>query len=216
MKWSWVAAMALASGAALAQQPPGKYYVGLDVGRSWLEATQSATFFGPEVSRQDGHDLGFKALFGIQVSRYFAVEAGYVDFGDFDVQAIPYDCGTGAPPPCTFDVTASTRGPSTNLVGLWPFAEHWSLSFRAGAQYAQISVTERDPDVAGSTEKHDDASWGVLYGAGINYQVTPRLRARLNWERNEQIEFGLGLGGGATVFDLGSSSLTSLGVDYRF
>jgi hypothetical protein len=55
-----------------------------------------------------------------------------------------------------------------------------------------------------------------LYGAGLSYQLNPRVRLRLDWEHNDQISLGLGLGGGAGVYDLGSSSLTSLGFDYRF
>lgn len=216
MKTLWSVAACLAASTAWAQQPSSKFYVGLDVGRSMLDASQSQNFFGPEVSRQNGNDVGFKALFGIQVSRYFAVEAGYTDFGSFDAKGIPYNCAVNSPPPCTFNVSASTHGPSTNLVGLWPFAEHWSMSFRGGAQYAQISTTDRDPDIPGSGNKHDDSSWGFLYGVGVNYQVTPRMRLRLDWEQNDQISFGVNLSGGAGVYDLGSSSLTSLGLDYRF
>ena len=78
------------------------------------------------------------------------------------------------------------------------------------------TTTDRDPDIAGPANKHHDNSWGFLYGVGVNYQVTSRMRLRLNWEHNDQLSFGLNLGGGAGVYDLGSSSLTSLGLDYRF
>jgi opacity protein-like surface antigen len=79
-----------------------------------------------------------------------------------------------------------------------------------------VSTSERDPDVPGSARSFDDSSWGLLYGAGLSYRLSPRMTLALNWERNDQIEFGVNLGGGAGVYDLGSSSLTSLGFAYRF
>ena len=206
---------ALMAAPAWAQQAPGKYYVALDVGQSRIEAGQGG-FLGPDRGIQHGNDIGFKALFGIQVSRYFGVEAGYAHFGSFEAEDIPYDCLPGSAPPCTYDVSAGTLGPFTNLVGLWPFAQRWSLSARAGLQYAQSSISARDPDVPGSTDSHDEDSWGFLYGVGLNYQVNPRIRLRLDWEQNDQLSIGLNLGGGVGFYQLGSARLTSLGIDYRF
>jgi OOP family OmpA-OmpF porin len=215
MKALWSVAVCLAASTVWAQQPSSKFYVGLDVGQSKIEAGQGG-FLIPVTSIQNGNDVGFKALFGIQVSRYFAVEAGYVDFGSFDAEDVPYTCPPGSAPPCTYTISASAHGPSTNFVGLWPFAEHWSLSIRGGVQYAQSSLKARDPDVPSSASDHDETSFGFLYGAGINYQVNPRMRVRLNWEQNDQLSVGLALGGGVGFYELGSSSLTSLGLDYRF
>lgn len=213
MKGLWLVAVSLLASSAWAQQQPGKYYVALDVGRSRIDAGQAGILV-PVEGMQHGTDIGFKGLFGIQVSRYFAVEAGYTHFGSFDARNIPYTCSTA--PPCTYEISASTHGPFTNLVGLWPFAERWSASVRGGAQYAQSSLQARDPDVPGTTTDNDQSSWGFLYGVGINYQVNPRMRVRLNWEQNDQISIGLNLGGGVGVYQLGSSSLLSLGLDYRF
>jgi len=218
MKAWWLVAAALLTGTALAQQPqgkPGKYYVALDVGRSRIEAGHGG-FLVPVEGIQHGNDVGFKALFGIQISRYFAVEAGYTHFGSFDAEDVPYNCLPGSTPPCTYDIEAGVHGPSTNIVGLWPFAERWSLSARVGAQYAQSSLRARDPDVPGSETDSDESSWGLLYGVGLNYQLNPHTRVRLNWEQNDQLSVGLYLGGGVGFYELGSSRLTSLGLDYRF
>jgi opacity protein-like surface antigen len=215
MKVWWLVAASLVASSALAQQQgPGKFYVGLDVGQSRIEA-ESGEFLYPADDIQHGTDVGFKALFGIQISRYFAVEAGYTHFGSFDARNIPYTCGAGSPPPCTYDVSASTHGPFTDLVGLWPFAEHWSASVRAGVQYAQSSLKAHDPDVPASTTDHDESSFGFLYGVGVNYQLNERMRVRLNWEQNDQLALGLNLGGGVGFYELGSARLISLGLDYR-
>jgi OmpA-OmpF porin, OOP family len=215
MKGLWLVAASWMAGTAWAQQQPSsKFYVALDVGRSKIEAGNG--FLVPVSSIQDGNDVGFKALFGIQISRYFAVEAGYVDFGSFTAEDVPYTCPQGSAPPCTYNISASAHGPSTNLVGLWPFSDHWSASVRIGAQYAQSSLKARDPDVPSSAKDGDESSFGLLYGVGFNYQLNPRMRVRLNWEQNDQLSVGLNLGGGLGFYDLGSSSLISLGLDYRF
>jgi outer membrane receptor protein involved in Fe transport len=189
--------------------------VGLDIGQSRIEAGQGG-FLVPVEEIQHGNDVGFKALFGIQVSRYFGVEAGYTHFGSFRAENVTYTCPTGATPPCAYNISASTHGPFTDLIGVWPFAERWSASFRAGLQYAQSSLRARDPDVAGSAADSDESSFGFLYGVGINYQLNPHTRLRLNWEQNDQLSIGLALGGGVGFYELGSSRLTSLGFDYRF
>jgi OmpA-OmpF porin, OOP family len=212
MKGLWLVTLSLLAGTALAQQKPGKYYVGLEVGQSRIEA--GSGFLVPVEEIQHGNDIGIKALFGIQISRYFAVEAGYTHFGSFDAENVPYACNTA--PPCTYDISVSMHGPFTNVVGVWPFAERWSASFRAGGQYAQSTLRARDPDVPGAASDSDQSSWGFLYGVGINYQVNPRMRVRLSWEQNDQISIGLDLGGGVGFYELGSSRLTSLGLDYRF
>jgi opacity protein-like surface antigen len=215
MKRLWLVAVSLLAGSAWAQQQPGKYYVALDVGRSRIEAGQGG-FLVPLERIQHGNDIGFKALFGIQISRYFGVEAGYTHFGGFKTRDVPYTCSTGSTPPCTYDISASVHGPSTNLVGLWPFAERWALVGRVGAQFAQSTLRAHDPDVPGSAQDSDESSWGLMYGLGINYQLNPRMRVRLNWEQNDQLSVGLYLGGGVGFYELGSSRLTSLGLDYRF
>jgi len=215
MKRLWLVAVYLVAGGAWAQQQPGKYYVALDVGQSRIEAGNGG-FFVPLSEVQHGTDVGFKALFGIQISRYFGVEAGYTHFGGFEAENVQYNCPTGATPPCTYNVSASVHGPSTNLVGLWPFAERWSLAGRIGAQYAQTSMRARDPDVPSSAEDSNDSTWGLMYGLGINYQLNPRMRIRLDWEQNDQLDVGLYLGSGLAFYELGSSRLTSLGLDYRF
>jgi len=214
MKRLWLVALAI-SGSAWAQAPSSKFYVGLDVGQSRIEAGNGG-FFVPADDIQHGNDVGFKAVLGIQISRYFAVEAGYTQFGSFKAENVPYTCGAGTSPPCTFNISASTHGPSTNLVGLWPFAEHWSACIRGGVQYAQSSLKARDPDVPSTATDHDESSFGFLYGVGLNYQVNPKMRVRLNWEQNDQLSVGLNLGGGVGFYELGSSRLISLGLDYRF
>lgn len=197
-------------------QPTGKYYVGLDVGSSELNAGLSEQFFEPEFNEHTGNDIGFRVRFGIQVSRYFAVEAGYVNFGEFSLNDLPYLCAPEQEGPCTFNLRSSTDGPMANIVVTWPFAEQWALNGRVGGYYADVSTSERDPDVPGSERKYDDSGFGLQIGAGLSYQINPRMKISADWGKFDLIAFGPTLGGGVGVYDLGSAELVSLGFAYRF
>ena len=208
---------ALPSGAnAAGSTPDGKFYVGLNIGTSRADAHVSQQFFGPNVVTPNGDSTGFQARFGYQFSRFFAVEAGYVDFGQFEINNIPYYCTPGGPATCTYNVRSSMNGPFADFVATWPFAERWALNAHLGAYYASVSTTEGDPDIASSHRHYSDSNTAFHYGAGLSFRVTPKLDVELAWSEFDQISLGLGLGGGAAVYDEGSSTLTSLGVLFRF
>jgi OOP family OmpA-OmpF porin len=200
------------SGTALAD---GKFYLGLDVGRSKLDATVSQQFFGSRVGRESGNDTGYKLRVGYQFIRYVALEAGYADFGEISIHDIPYNCippATG----CRFDVRSKTNGAFANVVGSWPFADGWALNGRLGAMRARVSTTEENPVVASTRRHYSDINTAVAYGAGLSYSLSSHTTLSLDWAQFDQVDLGLTLGGSAGVYDLGSSSLTSLGISYRF
>lgn len=201
--------------ASAAASADGKLYVGFDIGRSKLDATISQQFFGPQVGRQDGNDTGYKLRVGYQFIRYVALEAGYADFGEFSVSGVPYTCRPPATG-CSFDVRSKTSGAYANVVGSWPFAERWALNGRLGAMRARVSTTEEDPSVPSTRRHYSATNTALVYGTGLSYQLSSRTTLSLDWAQYDQIDVGLGLGGGAAVYDLGSSSLTSLGISYRF
>jgi OmpA-OmpF porin, OOP family len=196
--------------------PSSKFYVGLDIGNSRLDASLSQQFFGPGLGQQRGDDVGFRLRVGVQFSRYIAVEAGYADFGDFTLNDIPYVCAPQQPGPCTYNVSSSTHGVIVGAVGSWPFAEHWSLNGRLGGVYMDVSTSERDPDVPSSAANYSNSGWGLHYGAGLGYQLNPRMALSLDWARYDQIDLGLTIGGAPGAYTVNTSSLASLGFTYRF
>jgi opacity protein-like surface antigen len=210
----------LTFGSAAYSAPPGpthKFYVGLEGGRSNSDGEVSQQFFGPTVRRPTGNATGIKLRAGYQFTRYVALEGGFVDFGEFSAHDIPYACAVGGGvTTCTFDVRSHTRGAFIDVAGSWPFAERWALNARLGAIHAESRTTEHDPAVASSRRRYSDSNAGLMYGAGVSFAFSARVEAELSWSEFDQLGLGLNLGGGAAVFDLGSSRLLSLGARYRF
>jgi opacity protein-like surface antigen len=222
MKTSYIAVTAvLLSVSALAApdpgtQPSGKFYVGLDAGSSQLDASLSEQFFGPEISQHTGNDIGYRLRLGVQASRYFAAEIGFIDFGEFALRDIPYACAPQQPGPCTYDINSATQGPFANIVVSWPFAQRWALNGRVGGYYADITTSERDPDVPGTEQEYHDSGIGFSIGAGLSFQINPRMKISADWGKYDLIEFAPTLSGGIGAYDVGSASLASLGFAYRF
>jgi opacity protein-like surface antigen len=215
----FVCALAGVCGAAHAQSPgqgiPTRaFYLGFDIGNARLEA-DSNHFFGPDVGRQSGHDTGFKLRLGYQLSRYYAMEIGYVDFGQFTIDGTPYLCPPGVTGPCSFDIRSKTRGPFMNLVFSWPLTDQWGVNARLGAVNARVSTREQSSVVA-ATSRSAATNTALQYGLGVSYELNPRVSLGLDWAQYDQIGLGVGLSGGPAFFDLGSSSLLSLGLTYRF
>ena len=211
------AALLFVSGGAIAASAdggPGKLYVGLDAGHSKLDAAGSQQFFGPQAGQQSGHDVGYRFRLGYQFIRYLALEVGYADFGEFAINDVPYLC---LPPAtaCRFNVRSKTSGALIHVVGSWPFAEHWALNGRLGAMYANVSTTEQNPAIASTHRKYSDSNTALAYGAGVSYELNARVTVSVDWVKYDQVGLGPSLGGGAALYDLGSSSLASVGVSYR-
>ncbi|HTU64985.1 MAG TPA: porin family protein [Steroidobacteraceae bacterium] len=193
------------------------FYVGLDVGQSKLQAKLSQQFFGPEIARQSGDDVGVRVRGGYQFSRFVAVEASYVDFGKFEMSGIPYNCpGNVSAAVCSYSLSAETQGFSTSVIGSWPFADGWSLNARIGAVYMEGTTHERDPAIPASTRTYSDNNSGVMYGVGIGYRFNEHLGVNVDWQQYDQFVLGLRLSGSAGTYDVGSSKLISAGVSYRF
>src|SRR5687767_7898130 len=79
--------LCLAAAGACAQDPGGerKWYLGLDVGQAKLD---HATAFEEE-SDLDDTSTAYTLRVGYQFNRYFALEGGYTDLGDFDATVTP-------------------------------------------------------------------------------------------------------------------------------
>lgn len=211
-----LALLPLAAQADPGSAPTSKFYVGLDVGSSRLDATVSQQFFGPEVNRPSGHAIGFQLRGGVQISRYFGIELGYADFGSFEVNDLPYNCPQSATPPCTYNFSSRAGGPFGTFVGTIPFAERFAFNARLGGYYADMSSSERDPDRPETVRKDRFTGMAFQYGVALSYQLNPRMKLSLNWNEYDLIAFGPSLGGDVALYDSGSYRLTSLGFAYRF
>jgi hypothetical protein len=213
--------LAAISGGALAQDAKSsaaadKFYVGVDIGHSMMEAEFSEQFFGPNVDRHSGSDTGYGVRIGYQFLKWMSVELGYVDFGELSMTGVAYPCGLNVQGPCTYNMRATTRGPMFNVVGSWPFAKDWALHGRLGVMNAMGSMIEEDPDRPNTRRRYHDNVSALGFGLGLSYSFSEHTSVSLDYARYDQMELGLTMGGGGTVVDLGSSELASFGFRYRF
>jgi opacity protein-like surface antigen len=202
-----------------APKKPGKFYVGVEAGQSTADADATPFFFSsaPDTpNTHNGRATGYKIRFGFQFIRYLAAEVGYMDFGSVDIDDVQYDCPSSRTPPCTYDINAKLHGPLISAVGTLPMGERWGLVARVGWLHASGITTVEDPRDPSSRERLSDGNIGFNVGLGLRYKVNDRLDAELNWERSDQLGFGLSLSGGAAVFNFGSAKLASLGIRYFF
>ena len=193
-----------------------KFYVGLDVGGSRGKAEyfhDSQPLFA-EVRDSDSSE-GLRLRLGFQASRYFAMEVGYADLGDFE-----YTPGAGTCPPlfqgeCDFTTHSTASGLLTNAVFMLPLNERFRVKGRVGWINLQLKARETGPD-ATVTDRGTDSEGGLFYGLGVELHATERLDVELGWTQFEQLAFGVRLSPNDVSFNQGKVTLASIGVAYRF
>jgi opacity protein-like surface antigen len=159
------------------------FYFGLDLGQYAYDLDQGGidqlvvgaledlgldVLDGTSETSEDGFTYGI--ILGYQVLPYLAVEAAYVDLGDFEYKgsALVSDGVT------TADLSAQLNGESSgatlSALGILPFASGWEVYGRAGVYFGS-----NDADVRftadGLTESASDSSNSTefLWGVGGGY-----------------------------------------------
>jgi OOP family OmpA-OmpF porin len=140
----------------------------------------------------DERDTGWKLFAGYQFHPNFAAELTYANLGKYHaVSTVQPGGGTIAG-----DVKLENNW-SADLLGIWPFANNFSIFGRLGVLWseAKVTLTGVGPGgVAGISTKDDDLSWKV--GAGVGYEFTRQFGVRGEWERYRVSD---GVGGRADV-----------------
>jgi len=179
-------AMSLCAGTTFAQDPAaaGKWYVGADIGQAKLDRV------GTGDSSADDTSIAYDLFGGYRFSRFFALEAGYTDFGDF---------GLG-------DFRTSSRGFMINPRVIWPIAKHFELNFVAGGVWVK-----RDMSFDGFSA---DAS-GFVPKLALGFAVPVSERLAFSFEWTQYLEWDLGFDDDFDVFT-DDISTYSVGVRWRF
>ena len=115
----------------------------------------------------DNDDTSYKITVGYDYSKNFAVEAAYVNFGDFNLDANE----TGIANPLIGSFDADTDGISIAVVGKLPLSNNVSLLGKVGAYYwnsdTDTSVTQSGAPVP--INEVDDNGTDFFYGVGAQY-----------------------------------------------
>jgi hypothetical protein len=181
-----ILALAMCSASAFSQQP-GTWYAGLDIGQATLDRN------GTNLAELDDTSVSYAVLAGYRFSRFFALEGGYTDFGDFSLQ------GT----------RSSSQGFMINTKGIWPIAKHFELE-------ALLGGTFLSRDVSTSGGSSISASGFVpKVGIGFAVPVNERLAFNFGWTQNIDWDIGIQTDPEFEVFT-DDTSMYALGVRWSF
>lgn len=179
------------------------WYAGAEIGQSKLERDD---FIG--ITSEDDSSEAYALLFGYRFSRYFSLEAGYTDMGDFHATVLP-DC-----PSCVEEsVSTSIDGFFVNAIGTWPIAEYFQLR-------GLLGMTERDLAIS-SVSSQFSTSWSesgtsLSYGIGVGIPINEHFEIDLDLVRYTEIGIGLTLDSSLGTYDQTEATLALLGVRFHF
>jgi OmpA-OmpF porin, OOP family len=193
---------------------PG-WYAGVDVGKSKAKAEISDFLIIRDSSDEaSGSSTGFHLHGGYQFGKYFALELGLADLGDFEFSFDPDECPIGAGDSCPFSAETSLRGVTLNMVVILPLGERWSLNARLGM--SQMHVESRQLD--GGDLRDSTSESGLHYGIGVGYKLDDHWQFQLTHSTiaSMDFDFGLNLADEFGAYDLGDTTLASIGVNYHW
>lgn len=119
----------------------------------------------------DDSDTSYNVFVGYRFTRYFALEAGYLDLGE---RSLKFAGSTTAP--SDFYDKASTVYPlagdgfNLSLVGIYPITDSLSVSAKLGVFDWQGDYHTHKMD--GTQQKRSSSGEDFFYGAEINYQIS--------------------------------------------
>ena len=146
-------------------------------------------------------DLGVKVFGGYQYNKYFAVEGGYFDLGQFGFN-------TSTVPAGTFSGEIKLKGLNLDAVGILPITDKFSVFGRIGVTHIQANdsfVGTGAVNVLNPSPNSRDTNLKV--GLGLQYALTDSLTLRSEIERY-RIDDAVG--------NKGDVDLVSVGLVYRF
>jgi len=211
--------LVLSTTSAFAQDIPannckcGSWYVGAGVGysKSHIDDTVTPIPGVTYILSDDDNDWGGKVFAGYQWNPNFAMEGGYVDFGQ-----ISQTLTTVMPAVGSLNADFKSRGMFLDAIGIVPIGNVFSIDGKVGGYYAHNSL---DFSAAGPIEPlipaafatagvpineyKNELKWKV--GLGARYDFTKNIGVRAEWER--YFDLDTDHSGGGTDIDLYSVNI---------
>jgi OOP family OmpA-OmpF porin len=195
----------LAASASAWSQAPGRFYAGAAIGQSKMKDA-CASDADIAVSNCDDKDTAWKIFAGYQFTPNLALEAAYNDFGRTRADVFFVDGGFQVSGHETFDVTALELSAVASL----PFANRFAGYGRLGLYHGEIEGKGDFTDQFGTRLRASvsDSNVGLTFGLGASYDLTERVRFRVEWQRFHDVGTN----------DIGKSDVDVLSVAglYRF
>jgi OOP family OmpA-OmpF porin len=172
-----------------------------DVDKDRIAAELLSQGFATTSMDENERDTGFKVFGGYQFNKYFALESGYYDLGDFGFTAFTVPQGT-------LHGVLGARGLNLDAVLSMPFTPKFSAFVRAGAAYSEVEGAFEGTGLVNVIEPNSESKEvNYKFGAGLEYMFTHRFGMRLEAERY-RIDDSVG--------NMGDIDLYSAGVLFRF
>ncbi len=197
---------AMAGGSALADD--SGWYVGANAGEARAKIDNAritdnllAAGFTTTAIKNDDKHFGYKLFGGYQFVKYFALEGGYFDLGQFGFTA-------NTAPPGGLTGNTKFKGANLDAVGILPFTDRFAAFGRFG--YAYTYVKDRFAGSGGVIVKDpapSQHSSNYKFGLGLQYVLSNSWGMRAEAERYRL---------GDAVGNKGDVDLYSLGILYRF
>lgn len=199
------------------------FYFGLDAGQYTYDLDQNGidglvtdsledigldVLDGSSETSEDGFTYGI--IFGYQILEFLAVEAAYVDLGDFEYKGSALVSDGVSTVDLNAQITGESSGPTLSVLGILPvFGSGWELYGRAGVYFggndaelrlAADGISESFSDSSNSTE--------FLWGVGAGY-------TRGDWTVRLDFQQFTDVGDSDTTGDVNVNRLV-LGAVYRY
>lgn len=169
------AGLAVSTSGVLAQQDRPGWYVGGSLGQSDISDINCPTGFSC-----DDKDTAWKIFGGYEINRNFAAEIGYSDLGEFNRSSALTNRSVEA---TAWELTG---------VGMFPLNNQFSLYGKLGLYYSETEVSGVG----------DDTNTDLTFGAGAQYNFSPTLGLRAEWQRYNDVSSPIG-GSDIDVWSLG-------------
>ena len=159
IRFGMLAVSMVLSGAVFADA----FYAGIGLGRSDIDADVGSSSF-------DDTDISWKILGGYRFTDNFALEAAWVDLGDFS-DNVSYSGGVAK-------TNIDINGLAVSGVGSLPVGESAAVFGKLG-----IWSWDSDASVPALGVSPDDDGTDVMFGLGGSYSFTNAFSVRAEWER---------------------------------
>jgi len=152
----------LVAGTAAAQG-----YIGAGAGLTNLNVCDDLTATGATTC--DDEDTGLKIFGGYKFNPNFAIEGAWIDLGEVSASD------------GVVNVAAEVDGFQIAAVGMFPINPKFGIFGKVGVFMWDVSATASAPGF-GSAQASDDGN-DIMFGAGVNWNLTTRFGLRAEWER---------------------------------
>lgn len=177
---------ACATTPALAADERG-FYIGADLGEGSVDIDRAALDdlvadilgdFGLGISGASSEvsesAFTYGLILGYQILPYLAVEASYVDLGDFEYKARGTLTDGETPVDGSLAIQPSAKGPTLSALGILPFGGGWNVFGRVGAFFADVDYeVVASAEGVSESQSRSESEQNFMWGVGGGYRAGP-------------------------------------------